>query len=141
MPARSKVEQLPAAVRAWLDRVLVEKNFAGYEQLEAELAELGHKLGKSSLHRYGARLSRRLEAIKASTDAANAIAQAAPDDADLRSAAVMSMVQTDIFDLIVRLREVDDETDPIKRMKVLSAVAEKIAKLSRASVNQKKWAI
>jgi hypothetical protein len=141
MPPRSKVARLPREVRAWLDRVLAERNFAGYEALEAELRTLGHAIGKSSLGRYGLQLQRKLEAIQASTEAAAAIAAAAPDDADLRSAAVMSLVQTEVFDLLVRLREIDDETDPAKRMKIMSAVAGNIAKLSRASVNQKKWEI
>lgn len=139
MPRRSKVETLPAEIRAWLDRVLAERNFAGYELLAQELARIGHAIGKSSLGRYGQRLQRKLEAIQASTEAAAAIAAAAPDDADLRSAAVMSLVQTEVFDLLVRLREIDDETDPAKRMKIMSAVAGNIAKLSRASVNQKRW--
>lgn len=138
MPRRSKVQALPAEVRAWLDRVLIEKNFAAYEQLEEELAQLGHSIGKSSIQRYGVNLSRKLAAIKASTDAAAAIAAAAPDDADLRSAAVISMIQTEVFDVLVALQEAE-EADPMKRAKLLSTVAKNVATLTRASVSQKKW--
>lgn len=53
MPKRSKVAALPKAVKEWLDAALVEGNFSGYEQLEAELKARGHDIGKSSLHRYG----------------------------------------------------------------------------------------
>lgn len=140
MPKRPKVESLPAQVRAWLDRLLVEKNFSGYEELEGELAKVGHAIGKSSIHRYGSKLARKLEAIKASTHAAAAIAQAAPDDADLRSAAVISMIQTEVFDVLVSLQDAE-EADPMKRAKLLSAVAKNVATLTRASVAQKKWEI
>jgi hypothetical protein len=138
---RSKVSALPPEVRVWLDQALAEGNFSGYEQLSAALKERGFSIGKSSIHRYGTQLERKLEAIRASTHAAAAIAKAAPDDADLRSAAVISLVQTEIFDQMVALREADEEKNPAKRMKLLSAVAANIAKLSRASVNQKKHEI
>lgn len=141
MGQRSKVSTLPAEVRAWLDQALAEGNFSGYESLAAALKERGFSIGKSSIHRYGTQLERKLEAIRASTHAAAAIAKAAPDDADLRSAAVISLVQTEIFEQMVALREADEEKSPAKRMKLLSAVAANIAKLSRASVNQKKHEI
>ena len=138
MPQRSKITALPKAVRQWLDQALVEKNFAQYAQLEKLLAEKGHTIGKSSIHRYGANLERKLAAIKASTEAAAMIANAAPDDADLRSAAVISMIQTEVFGVLVALQEAD-ETDPMKRAKLLSTVAKNVATLTRASVTQKKW--
>ena len=138
MPQRSKVAGLPQEVRAWLDRILIEKNFAGYEAAEDELAKIGHAIGKSSLHRYGSNLQRKLEAIKASTHAAAAIAEAAPDDADLRSAAVISMIQTEMFDVLVSLQDAAYEKDPMKRAKLLATVAKNVATLTRASVHQKK---
>lgn len=144
---RSKIERLPAALRDEISKKLIAGAFSGYEALEAWCEEKGAEIGlkpeelprRSSLHRYGAKLQEKLEAIRASTDAARQIAEAAPDDADLRSSAVISLVQTEVFDLLVRLREADKETDTPKRVKLLSAVAGNIAKLSRASVNQKRW--
>lgn len=143
MGQRSKIAQLPPELKEWLDDALVRSNFSKYEQLAAELKARGAELGlaadasKSGLHRYGSNLEKRLAAIKASTEAAALIAKSAPDDADQRSAAVISLVQTEVFDILVQLQEANDET-PAKRMKLLSAVAGNIAKLSRASVNQKK---
>lgn len=142
MPAPSKIELLPEDTRAELNRRLVKHAFADYEALAAWLAEQGFQIGKSTVHRYGQKLERKLEAIRASTEAARAIADAAPDDADLRSAAVMSLVQTEIFDVLVNLQEASDEdVDQVTRVKLLSHAAKNIATLSRASVNQKKWAM
>jgi hypothetical protein len=139
MPKRPAIEALPEAVRKWLDQALAQGNFSGYEQLEVELKNRGFQIGKSSIHRYGQKLERKLAAIKASTQAAAAIAEAAPDDADLRSAAVISLVQTEVFDVLVTLQEAEVETDPAERLKLLGQAAKSIAELSRASVNQKKW--
>lgn len=138
MGQRSKITQLPREVRDWLDQALGGKNFAGYQSLEQELQARGFSIGKSSIHRYGANLERRLAAIKASTEAARAIAAAAPDDADQRSAAVISLIQTEVFETLIHLQEATDEGDPVKRAKVLALVAKNVATLSRASVHQKK---
>lgn len=138
MGQRSKIAQLPAEVRAWLDQALAVNNFAGYEQLAGELDKRGYAIGKSSIHRYGTALERRLQAIKASTEAARAIAAAAPDDADQRSAAVISLIQTEIFETLIELQEATEKGDPLKQAKILSLVAKNAATLSRASVNQKK---
>lgn len=137
---RSKITALPPPVKTWLDQALIDGNFAGYQQLEAELKARGYDIGKSSIHRYGTNLERKLRAIKASTEAARQIAEAAPDDADLRSGAVISMIQTEVFDVLVALQEAT-EADPMKRAKLLSTVAKNVATLSRASVNQKKWEV
>jgi len=139
---RSKVKQLPPEVREWLDVTLAEKNFAGYKQLVDELSKRGHIVSKSSVHRYGANLEKRLDAIRASTEAARQIASMAPDDADLRSGAVMSLLQTDIFDVIMRSQAMNDDIkDPAKKMKLLSSLATSVAKLARASIHQKKHEI
>lgn len=141
MPKRAKVGQLPPEVKTWLDGALLKGDFSNYELLEAELADRGFQIGKSSIHRYGQKLERKLAAIKASTQAATAIAEAAPDDADLRSSAVISLVQTEVFDVLVALQEADEDSDPQERLKVLGRAAKSIAELSRASVNQKKWQV
>jgi hypothetical protein len=140
MPARSAIIQLPGTVKTELDRRLHQGGFSGYEQLAEWLSDQGYPIGKSSIHRYGQNLERRLSAIKASTEAAAIIAEAAPDDADLRSAAVISLVQTELFETILNLQEASaDDISPQVRVGLLSAAAKNIATLTRASVNQKKW--
>lgn len=140
MPAPSKIELLPDETRAELNRQLVARAFSGYEALAAWLTEHGFHISKSALGRYGQKLEQKLAAIRASTEAARSIAEAAPDDADLRSAAVMSLIQSEIFEVLVNLQEASDEdVDQVTRVKLLSHAAKNIATLSRASVNQKKW--
>ncbi|OBS10798.1 DUF3486 family protein [Acidihalobacter prosperus] len=141
MPRRNALESLSPQTRAAIDRELIAAGFGGYAELAERLAEEhGIETNKSSLHRYGSKLQRRLAAIKASTEAARAIAEAAPDDADHRSAAVISLVQSDLFEALLSLQEADGEdVDPAERVKLLSRAARAIAQTGRASVSQKKW--
>lgn len=139
MPRRPKITRLPSDVRTWLDEALAEGNFAGYEALAAELRARGYDVSRSSVHRYGQRLERKLAAIRASTEAARQIAAAAPDDADLRSAAVISLVQSDLFDALLALQEAET-AEPGERVKLLAAAARAVAEASRASIGQKRWA-
>lgn len=138
MGQRSKVTTLPPEVREWLDQSLRENNFAGYRQIAAELQGRGYSISKTAVHSYGQNLEKKLAAIRASTEAARAIAAAAPDDADQRSGAVISMLQTQLFDVLVNAQQLNDEKDPGRRMKLLSSLAANVSKLSNASGRQKK---
>jgi hypothetical protein len=138
MAKRSAVAMLPIEVKSWLDKALADGNFSGYELLEKELRDRGFNIGKSSIHRYGQKLEDKLMAIKASTQAALIIGEAAPDDADLLNQAVMQMAQTEIFNSMVALKEADAEKNPVKRLALMTGAAKGIAELSRASINIKK---
>jgi hypothetical protein len=140
MPPRDKISRLPVEVRAAIDRLLIASGFSGYDALERIVLEAhGVQIGKSTLNRYGMKLQRRLDAIRASTEAARAIAEAAPDEADHRSAAVISLVQSSLFEAMLALEEAED-ADPTERVKLLSQAARAVAEASRASIGQKKWA-
>lgn len=139
MPPPPKIALLPEAVRVELDALLIQRAFADYHGLAAWLREQGYEIGKSAVHTYGQGLKRKLAAIRASTEAARLIAEAAPDEEDRRSEAVMSMVQSDMFGMLVALQEAED-ADPQERIKLLGHAARAIADLSRASIAQKKHA-
>lgn len=140
MPRRAKVDSMPSAVRAWLDHVLANREHAGYMQLAATLRDKGFEISHAALHRYDVKVQRSLAAIRASTEAARLIADAAPDDTDQRSAAVISLVQSQLFDAMLKLQEAEEETDQGERLKLLSAAARSIADVSRSSMGQKRFA-
>jgi len=140
MARRSSVSKLPESVRQWLDGLLAERNFSGYAELEEVLRERGFALSRSALHRHGQKIERRMAAIKASTEAARLISEAAADDQDARSEALHALVQTELFDTILNLQEASEsDIDPKERVKLLSAAAKNIATLTRASVNLKRF--
>lgn len=140
MARRSTISTLPEAVRAWLDAALVEGNFSGYELLEDLIRDKGYQISKSAIHRYGQPLQRRLEAIKASTEAARIITEGAADDQDARSEAVIALVQTDLFEAMIALQEAQaEDIDPAERLKLLSTAGRCVADVSRASVGLKRY--
>ena len=140
MGRESSIDQLKSEDRQMLDRWLMDKGFCGYEEIATKLAELGYSVSKSSVHRYGQKLEQKLSAVQASTQAAMMIADAAPDDSDMRSAAVLSLVQTELFNALVALQEADNEdADPADRIMLMAKAGKGIAEIAKASVNQKKW--
>jgi len=139
MPPPAKIALLPRETRAELDALLIRRAFSDYDGLSAWLSERGFEIGKTAIHTYGQNLKRKLAAISASTEAARLIAEAAPDEEDRRSEAVMSLVQSDMFAMLVALQDAED-ADPQERVKLLSSAARAIADLSRASIAQKKHA-
>lgn len=139
MPRRSKIDTLPPALKAELERILTDRTHGGYEALSSWLKEQGYEISKSSLHRADQRIQRVMAQIKASAEAARLLAQAAPDEADEHSAAVIRMVQSALFDAMLKVREAED-ADPAEQVKLLSSAARAIAEASRASIGQKKWA-
>ena len=110
--------------------------------LTEALRDKGFQISKSAIQRYGQPLQRRLEAIKASTEAARMITEGAADDQDARSEAVIALIQTEMFESIVSLQEAAQvDMDPVDRMDAMSRVAKNVATLTRASVNQKRFKI
>ncbi|PIQ25403.1 hypothetical protein COW20_15185 [bacterium (Candidatus Blackallbacteria) CG13_big_fil_rev_8_21_14_2_50_49_14] len=138
MAKPSKIAIMPSEVREWLEKALIDRGFSGYKELEALMKDKGFDISHAAIHRHGQKLERRLSAIKASTEAARMIAQSAPDDADHRSAAVISLVQTELFEALLNLQDAED-ADPGERVKLLSGAARAISEASRASVSQKRW--
>lgn len=140
MGRASSITALPEEVRRWLERALTERGFCGYEELEALLRDQGYTIGKSSIHRYGQKIERKMAAIKASTEASKLIVEAAGDDQDARSEAVIALVQSDIFETIVTIQEAsDEELPPSARLDLMSKAAKNIATLTRASIAQKQF--
>ena len=144
MPPTSKIDQLPPEVRGELDRRLIANGFGGYVALADWLSEQGFEIGKSAVGERGQRLKRRLAAITASTEAMKMVAAAAPDDADDRSNAIISLLQTDMFEALVEFQEAaaseDEDITPAERIALYSKAAKNIATLTRAAVARHKWA-
>jgi hypothetical protein len=128
---RSKVELLPEEIRQELEQRLIKGGFSGYVGLAEWLNSLGYEITKSSVHRYSKnKFEDRLWAMKIATDQAKAIAEASADDAGELNDAIIRLVQTKMFELLVDL-EVDDKSLP--------RIGQAVAKLGQASVRQKQW--
>ena len=140
MPPPSKIDLLDEDTRRELELKIVDNGFGGYVALSEWLAERGYSIGKSAVGAYGQKLERRLAAIRTSTEAAKLIVAAAPDEADERSNANISILQSGLFEALVDMQEAADEINPAKRVEILGKAAKNIATLTRASVARNKWA-
>ncbi|WP_339429493.1 DUF3486 family protein [Pseudomonas taetrolens] len=129
MPPRSKVANLPKAVKAWLDKALAENSFSEYESLAAELSDQGFSISKSALHRYGQDFESKLSALKMASEQARAVVAAAPDEEGAVNEALMRLVQEHLFKLLMA----DGNTFDLPK------VAKAVAELGKASIAQKKW--
>lgn len=140
MGRQSSITALPEEVRRYLERALTERNFSGYEALEALMRDQGYTISKSAIHRYGQKIERRFAAIKASTEAARMLTEGAPDDQDALSGAVIALVNTEIFESIIAIQEAnDEELSAADRLGMMSSAAKNIATLARASIAQKQF--
>ena len=140
MAPRSSVELLPEEVRHALERRLAESGFANYSELTDWLKSQGFEISRSAVHRFGQKVERRFASIKASTEAARLIADGAADEGDTRSEALMAMLQTELFDAMVAIGEMDDESlSAMDRFGLMAGAAKNIAALASASTRLKQF--
>ena len=138
MAKRSSVEQLPQVIRHELERKLADNGFSDYTALAEWLNEQGYEISRSAVHRYGAKIQKRFASIKASTEAARLIAEGASDEADTRSEALVAMVQTELFDALVEIGDMDDLT-PVEKFNMIAKASKNVASLTSASTRLKKF--
>jgi hypothetical protein len=142
MPPVPKIAKLPEEIRNWLHSTLVKRAFGDIqgvtEELQAMLREanVAVYIGKSAVGAESQKLKRAQESIRASTEAAKLLAASAEDSTDARGEAVMALVTTEMFEVLLQVREADDEDDPVARLKLLAQAGKTVGQLSRARVNQ-----
>lgn len=140
MPPPSKINQLPEEVRRELEEKIISNGFGGYVALSDWLATHGYEIGKSTLGVHGKKLERHIAAVKASTQAALALEEAARDDADARSNAIYAQFQSGIFDALMALDEAEDEADPVKKLALLTKAGKDFAAIGRGNLARQRWA-
>lgn len=146
MGRKSSISRLPPEIKSYIEAMLA----TGSQTLDELIADLrarfpaaavsGELPSRTAVHRYGAKLDRKLSAIRASTEAALIIQAQAGDDGDARSGALTALIQTELFEALMDLKEADDEdVDVGERVGILSAAAKNIATLTRSSVALKQF--
>lgn len=135
MPRRSKILDLPPEVKAELDRRLITGGFRDYEGLSDWLQEQGYDISRSGIHRYGQGFEDRLASIRIATEQARAVSEAVGDNEGHMNDALIALVQEKAFDVLVNLQT----EDPDAFAKIFPKMGLMVAKLSRATVEQKRW--
>ena len=143
MPRRSKVLELPDDLRGALNERLVAGGFSDYaglaDWLNNELAarDLEVRVSKSSLHRHGEQFEAKVERLRIATEQAKALADGSEDDEGAMNEALVRLVQTETFDMMMALSE--EDMDPGEKAGVLSKLNLGISRIVRASVKSKEW--
>ena len=138
MAKRSTLATLPEAIRHAFERKLAENGFANYTELTQWLHEQGYEVSRSAVHRYGQQVERRYASIKASTEAARLIAEGATDEGDTRSEALVAMVQSELFEAMLEIGEMED-LSAVDRFSMVAKAAKNIATLTSASTRLKEY--
>lgn len=145
MPQVGKIAKLPAHVRDWLHKALVDRAFGDIKAVTAELNELlaregiGVTVGHSAVGNESLRVRRAQETIAATTRSMQLIAQTARDDADLRGEALNAQLSTELFEVLLDAQQATDEQDPAERVKLLTKASLAAARLTSTSVRQRQW--
>lgn len=142
MGRKSTISRLAPEVKTYVEglmaqgRLTLDEMIADLQQRFPGEAKNGVLPSRSALQRYGPKLERRLIAVKAFTEAAEAIDAHAKDLGDSRSAALTAIVQQELFDAMISLGDATDpDIDPAERISMLADAAKNIATLARSSVN------
>ena len=131
MPRRSKVHALPPELKEWLDAELVRRGFGDYVQLAQDLKARGADISKSGLQRYGAPFERQMARVKMATEQAVALVDAAFDEEDKLSSAVIRITQEKILNLLMEL-DIDAESVDVNKL------FKNAAEVGRASASNKR---
>ena len=138
-----KAKRLPKEAREWLESAIAQDRYTVAELVQALQERFGESLSKSAMHRYRSDLQERTQAamarVQATAEAARAMAEAAPDEADQQSAATIRILQSGLFEALLKIQQAEG-ADPAEQVKLLSAAARAAAEASRASIGQKRWA-
>jgi len=132
MPARSKITQLPDALRSELERRLITGGFSGYRDLSNWLRDQGYEISRSAINRFGQDFEAKCEAIRVATEQAKAIVATVGDDEGNMNEALIRLIQQLSFDILIKNQDADIAS-------LLPKMGIMVAKLSKASVDQKKW--
>ena len=107
-------------------------------QISEWLQQQGYEISRSAAHRYGQKVQRRFAAIKSSTEAARLIAEGAADEGDTRSEALVAMVQSELFEAMLEIGEMED-LSAVDRFSMVAKAAKNIATLTSASTRLKEY--
>ncbi|HLW70344.1 MAG TPA: phage protein Gp27 family protein [Candidatus Binataceae bacterium] len=133
MGVRSTViTQLPRATRLELEQRLVDNGFTDYDGLTRWLNELGFRLSRGAVNRYGRKFARQMELRAAATDHADTLAAAAAGDDGAVTEALVSLVQRRLLTMLI------DTDEPIKHSD-LARLARTIGDLSRTTIAHQRW--
>jgi uncharacterized protein DUF3486 len=144
----SKIETLPPKIREEFEQRLRQNGFRGHRELAEWLGRYGVAITKQGIHQYGQKFERRLDAVRLATEQAREVCAQFKDDDVSMQAALMRLVQTQLFQVLVAVNErtpgrKKDGRGGGKDGKPsinLGVLARAVAGLVRAQAEHRRWA-
>jgi chorismate mutase len=144
MPPVSKIAKLPAHVRKWLHTAIVERAYGDTAGITADLnamlkdAGVPETVGTTTVNKEAQRMRQAQEALRTSVEAARMLQQDL-GSGDALGGAAMDMVQSEVFQISMRLQEATGMKDD-ERLALIKDLSLAASRVSRARVNQDRWA-
>ena len=131
MPAPSKIDVLPADVRAQLQIKIKENGFGGYRDLSAWLKDQGYEISKSAVHNFGQKIEEQCRRIRLVVDQADYMRTMFPDDDGAMTDGILRTYMATLFEYMQDFSLEGKDIDPVKLGRVIKDIA-------HASISQKK---
>jgi hypothetical protein len=144
MPPVSKIAKLPEHVRKWLHAAIVDRAYGDTAGITADLnamlkdSGMDETVGTTTVNKEAQRLRQAQEALRTSVEAARMLQQDI-GSGDALGGAAMDMVQSEVFQISRRLQEAQDMKDA-ERIALIKDLSLAASRVSRARVNQDRWA-
>lgn len=139
MGRETAIDQLSAEDRKLLDDKLFANGFNGYVDLASWLQSLGYQISKSSVHRYGQKLERKLQSLKSATQMAIYMQEQLGDDTGALGGMTINMMQAQAYEAMYALDELKEDSDPTNRLLLIAKISKSMGELTRAGITHKKW--
>lgn len=138
-PKRGTTTKLPKEAQRKVEEAIIEGRPVNGDLIAEELKANGFSVSGSTVWRHAVRFREKVQATKDAVDRAKIITAAVDGAPGALSEAVVAMVQTELFDVLVAIEAASYEDDPEKRLKILSMAANTISDLTRASTALRKY--
>ncbi|MDR2186895.1 MAG: DUF3486 family protein [Azonexus sp.] len=140
MPQPKKVDLLPEALRAELNRVIKANGYAGYEAISAWLSEQGHAIGKSALAEHGLALKEIVRHERDMQLAAEAMVGELGEDFDAKSGALLAQAVSTLAGRAAMSRVVSQEVMEIGDILDLARAAKTVQEARSGSLKERQAA-
>ena len=130
-----KIATFPADIQEMVNDLLAKG--ATYREIANRLKELGHPVSHASVGRYGLDFLARLVRFKFNSERATALLSASGKPLVTEEAASQAAAQM-IFDWLMKLDALGDETDPLEVVKALSRLQTSSAGRERLRIQWRK---
>jgi hypothetical protein len=141
MPNNSVLDSWTVEEIAAFDKQIENQRFKNIRGLVTWAAERGLKISRGAAHSRKNVVQRRVELVKASAQAMEQIADSIKDDTGKASSAILALMHSEVFEVMLNVQQADEEEDPAKRLKLLKEAALIVQRLTNSNIRLKNFQV